>query len=478
MTGTFYWHDYETWGTDPRLDRPAQFAGLRTDWDLNPMGEPLVVYCRPADDLLPDPESCLITGLTPQRALSQGLPEAHFFARIHAELAQPLTCGAGYNSMRFDDEVTRFGLWRNFFDPYAREWQNDNSRWDLIDVLRMAHALRPDGLDWPLHDNGHASFRLEDLCAANGIPHGTAHEALADVRATLSLARRLRERQPRLFDFALQLRDKRQARALLEPLQPVLHVSAKYPAELGCIAPVLPLASHPGNPNGVLVYDLRVAPEPLLELEVAAIQERLFRPRRTPPEGEAPVERIPLKQVRLNHAPMLAPLKTLGKQAAARWRIDLAQIQRHADQLKAARGLPDKLRQVFAAPESGPPQDPDQDLYGGFLNARDRALVAQVRRTPPGALGDARFPFQDPRLAPLLFRYRARNWPETLSAEERHQWDQERRRRLTGAEGGGRTLDGYRARVRELRETRADPLALGVLEELLAWADRIDPGPA
>ena len=179
---SFYWHDYETWGTDPRRDRPCQFAGQRTDLDLNPIGPPLVIYARPAADILPHPEACLITGLSPQMAAERGLPEAEFAADIARELSRPGTCGVGYNSLRFDDEVTRHLFYRNLRDPYGREWQNGNSRWDLIDTLRLAHALRPTGINWPTGEDGVASFRLEGLTQANGIEHSGAHDALADVR--------------------------------------------------------------------------------------------------------------------------------------------------------------------------------------------------------------------------------------------------------------------------------------------------------
>jgi len=167
---SFYWHDYETFGVDPCRDRPAQFAGQRTNRDLEPIGEPLVVYCKPARDVLPSPMSCLITGITPQRAERDGLIEAEFAARLHEELAEPGTCAAGFNSIRFDDEFTRNLLYRNFYDPYAREWENGNSRWDIIDLARMCYALRPAGVEWPRHADGAASFRLEDLSGPGGRP--------------------------------------------------------------------------------------------------------------------------------------------------------------------------------------------------------------------------------------------------------------------------------------------------------------------
>lgn len=267
---TFFWHDYETTGIDPARDRPLQFAGVRTDADFNIMEEPVMLYCRPSEDVLPHPKACLVTGITPQTALREGVTEAEFIARIHAELARPGTCGVGYNSIRFDDEITRYTLYRNFYDPYAREWQNGCSRWDIIDMLRLTRALRPDGIEWPVYEDGRPSMRLEDLTRANGIDHGNAHDALSDVHATIAIARLVRERQPKLFNYVLQNRGKRAIQSQLDVarMKPVLHVSSKYPAEWGNAAIVAPLANHPTNRNSTLVWDLRIDPTPLFELDV------------------------------------------------------------------------------------------------------------------------------------------------------------------------------------------------------------------
>ncbi len=475
MTGTFFWHDYETWGADPARDRPAQFAGLRTDFDLNPVGESVVLFSRPAADMLPHPEACLITGITPQRASSEGLPEAEFIARIHGELARPLTCGAGYNSIRFDDEVTRYTLYRNFFDPYAREWQNGNSRWDLIDALRLAHALRPDGICWPSREDGSTSFRLEDLSAANGIAHAAAHDALSDVQATIGLARLLKRVQPKLFNFALDLRAKRVAEAQLglNAPRPLLHVSSKYPAQQGCIAPVLPLVRHPVNRNGAIVADLRQDPSAWLSLDAASIAERVFTRVEALPEG---VERIGLKTVHVNRSPMLAPMATLTGEAAQRWQIDAEAVAAHAQTLASAVGLAEKLQQVFAPPPQQA-RDPDLDLYGGFLNDGDRALCEAVRGTLPDTLGKKDFAFLDKRLATLLFRYRARNWPHSLAPAEVGLWEIYRKKRLADADGSaGISLAEYRRRIEELAVQRAaDSGAQSVLAALRTWADAIDP---
>ena len=167
---SFFWHDYETFGRDPRLDRPAQFAGIRTDLDLNEVGEPVMLYCKPAPDYLPDPEACLLTGILPLECLAKGLPEYRFADAVLAELGASGTIGVGYNSIRFDDEVTRHLMWRTLRPPYDREWRNGCSRWDLLDVVRATAALRPEGIEWPRHDDGRPSFKLEHLSAANKMP--------------------------------------------------------------------------------------------------------------------------------------------------------------------------------------------------------------------------------------------------------------------------------------------------------------------
>ena len=368
MTTTFYWHDYETFGADPARDRPSQFAGIRTDQDFNSIDEPLTIYCQPAGDMLPHPDACLITGITPQQAREKGVPEAQFIARIHQELAQPGTCAVGYNSIRFDDEVTRYTLYRNFYDPYGREWQNGNSRWDIIDLVRVCCALRPEGIEWPLHDDGTPSFKLEHLSVANGIAHEAAHDALSDVHATIGLAKLIRDKQPKLFDYVFKLRNKREVAKLINVVEqkPLLHTSAMFPASRYCTTLVMPLCVHPSNSNGVIAYDLTVDPMSLLELDSEAILERLYTPTAELPEG---VERIALKTIHLNRSPVVATTALLNDDVAQRLQLDLPQARQHYQQLKAASGLVEKLREVFSHNAFAPHTDPDVMLYsGGFAS--------------------------------------------------------------------------------------------------------------
>ncbi|KOR31112.1 exonuclease I [Achromatium sp. WMS2] len=475
MPNSFYWHDYETWGADPSYDRPVQFAGLRTDWELNPIGKPLVVYARPSNDILPCPEACLITHLTPQYVIAKGsIPEAEFISRIHHELARPNTCSTGYNNLRFDDEVTRYTLYRNFYDPYAREWRNGNSRWDLIDVIRLAHALRPEGIDWPYQD-GVVSFRLTDLSAANNISHLGAHEALSDVLATISLAKLLLRVQPKLFNFALELRNKKRVRDLIDPRnpQPILHVSSKYLAEHGCIAPVLALANHPVNTNEIIVVDLRLDPQILLDLDSQEIHDLIFTKQQDLP---ANVQRLPIKTVHLNRVPMLAPLNTLTSQAGERWNINPDLVNQNASYLRPQ--LPTiaaKLQQVFTRTQPYPEREPEQDLYRGFLSAADATLCEIIRNTQPDKLSALQLEFQDPRLAPMFSRYRARNWPETLTAAEIADWDNYRRQHVLGPAMAPRlNLDSFREELAKLRlQHSSDPKNMQIINNLELWGKNL-----
>lgn len=426
---SFLFHDYETFGTDPRRDRPAEFACWRTDTQFQPIAEPVLVRCQPPPDYLPDPGACALTGIGPMAALAEGLPEPEFARRIHAEMAEPGTCSLGYNSIRFDDEFTRNLFWRNFLDPYEREWRQGNSRFDLIDLARAAYALRPEGLSWPLRDDGQPSFRLEDLAAANALPHSHAHSALSDVEATIALARRLWAAQPKLCVHALGLRDKHKVAAQVEwrTRRPFVHVSQRFPAARGCLAVMVPLALHPTQANKTICVDAGVDPTPVLEWPVDRLATELFR------SGDDPV-RVPLgiKLVHANRAPFVAPLGVLKGVDHQRIQFDEALVEKHVQALAGADGLAVKLASLYRQLESQerPPADPEEALYDGFVGDADRKLAESLRRASPEALAEIAAAFRDHRLATLAFRYRARHHPGTLDRHEQERWRSECSQRL------------------------------------------------
>lgn len=515
---TFLWHDYETFGINPRQDRPAQFAAIRTDADLNVIGEPIMLYCQPAPDYLPDPASCLITGITPQVCLLRGIPEHEFTAQIEAALSQPGTIGVGYNTIRFDDEFTRFMLWRNLRDPYAREWQNNCGRWDLLDVVRTAYALRPAGVNWPMKEiseeelqkinsaisnnatNNIASqaintpstgqksignltkptkpsFKLEDLTKANGLAHEAAHDALSDVRATIDLARLIKTTNPKLFDFCLSLHRKDRVAAelglptTLQNARPFLHVSGMFPAERGCIAIMFPLAMHPTNKNELIAWDLSEDPSTLATLNTDEIRLRMFTRASELPPGMA---RLPIKTIHLNKSPVvISSLKTLTPDMASQWGIDMALQMKHAENATELPDMNAMWAEIFKRTEVEKTiPDVDADLYGGFVGNNDRRRLNQLIALTPDKLLDARTGFEDERLEELYFRYKARNFPEVLNEDEQERWYEHCASRLQDGQGGARSLEAFYAQLNELSKT-ADTKGLAVLTALAEYGDSL-----
>ncbi len=476
MGTTLYWHDYETFGQNPRWSGIAQFAGIRTDEDLKEIGEPLMVYCQPPQDSWPDPVACLITGITPQHCRQHGLPDHQFAKAVVRELGRPGTCGVGFNNIRFDDEFTRQLLYRNFHDPYEREWKNGNSRWDLLDVLRMARALRPEGIEWPVDEQGNPTMKLERLTAANGIEHAGAHDALVDVRATIAMARLLKRVQPKLYDFAFRLRSKKFAAEQLDLVacQPVLHTSGKLGGQRLFTTLVMPLMPQPGNGNGIVVFDLMQDPAALLELPAEDIRQRLFTASSDLEEG---IERIALKTVHLNKSPMLAPLGLLDAGVEARIGLDRARCERHWLQLRPVLpALRDKLAEVFSQPYAPAVRDAEFLIYDGFVGDGDKRTMQAVRRAGEAELASQTFAFADPRLGELLFRYRARNFPGSLAAAELQQWQEFRHYRLHHkVSDDWLTREDYLATIASLEQQYKEaPDKLALLVTLKAWEPETD----
>ncbi|MCW6599382.1 exodeoxyribonuclease I [Yersinia ruckeri] len=428
---TFYVYDYETFGQHPALDRPAQFAGVRTDLDFNIIEEPLVVYCSPADDYLPQPEAVMITGITPQTALAKGINEAEFSQQIHQAFSVAGTCILGYNNIRFDDEVSRNIFYRNFYDPYAYSWQNGNSRWDLLDVMRACYALRPEGIIWPENDDGLPSFKLEHLTKANGVEHLQAHDAMSDVHATIALAKLVKQAQPRLFDYLYQHRSKHKISALIDiaEMTPLVHVSGMFGAARGNTSWVAPLAWHPENKNAVIMCDLAGDMSPLLELDAETLRERLYTRRDKLSADQAAV---PIKLVHINKCPVLAPAKTLLAENAERLAIDRQRCLQNLQVLRQNPQIREKVVTLFAeSPPFAASSDVDAQLYDGFFGDADRATMKIIQQTAPQNLPALDLSFQDPRLTELLFRFRARNYPNTLDDSEQRRWQNHRREMLS-----------------------------------------------
>jgi exodeoxyribonuclease-1 len=332
--------------------------------------------------------------------------------------------------MRFDDEFIRYSNYRNLIDPYMREWANGNSRWDVIDLVRACYALRPEGVNWAFHEEGKPSFKLTDITDSNNMTHTSAHDALSDVEATIQVAKLIKEKQPKLFDYSLQLRKKAYVKNLLnwQFMKPIVHVSSKIPADRGCLAIMLPLAIHPTNPNGVICYDLAFDPNDLFELDVEDIRDRIFTPQSELPED---CPRIALKTIHINKSPFVSPLSVLKDVDLSRIKLDYAVNKTHLEKFKSAESMIQKVQAVFDQTFDNDSNDVDSMLYSGFFSPQDKNNFDAIRKLSFEGIQSTEFNFKDKRAKQLLVRYLARNYPESLSNQAQEEWLKDIRQRLS-----------------------------------------------
>lgn len=478
MASSLYFYDLETSGFSPREQRIMQFGGQRTDLELNPIGEPHNYLIKLTDDVLPDPDAVLLTGITPQKTLSEGLTEAEFMKIFATEISTPGTIFCGYNSIRFDDEFIRFLHYRNFYDAYRWHWDGGRSRWDMLDVVRMTRALRPDGIEWPFASDGKPANQLGLLTSVNKLAHDNAHDALSDVQATLALARLLRTKQPKLFQFLFNMRDKNQVKKLVETNQPFVYTSGKYQSEFHKTTVAIGLAAHPKK-AGSLVYDLRHDPTPFAKMDagkLAEIWQHFCR------EKPCPHPRLPVKTVQYNHCPAVAPLSVLDPASQKRLNISLDKINANLTKLQKtdaflsnlmdALEIMDKAQQArFITDEL----EVDGRLYDDFLTDQDQTKMSVVRQADAEGLKSLDLEFSDDRLEALLPLYKARNFPRSLTDDERQTWEQFRERKLLGGKAASRAAR-YFNRLAELSE-KADLTGEQryLLEELQLYGQSVLP---
>ncbi|HEX9153879.1 MAG TPA: exodeoxyribonuclease I [Candidatus Saccharimonadales bacterium] len=480
MSASFFFYDLETSGISASDARVMQFAGMRTDMQLSPIGDPVNILVKLADDVLPDPDAVLITGITPQSVMADGVTEAEFLRIFSDEVAIPGTVFVGFNTVRFDDEFMRYMHYRNFYDPYEWQWQDNRSRWDLLDVVRMTRALRPDGIQWPFDATGRPTNRLELLTALNKLDHAHAHDALSDVEATIAVAKLIRSKQEKLFDYLLNMRDKRKVTDLVMSGQPFVYASGRYPGEYEKTTVVTAICEQPGRAGTSFVYNLRHDPTQYKDKTPEQLAE-LWKWKKDPEEP-----RLPVKSLMANRCPAVAPLGVLDEPSQKRLKIDMAQIKKNFAMLKNMGDFEDHICKAWEIVESGREQvslintdaDVDRSMYQGFFGNGDKQSMRVVRAAKPAELSDLGLHFQDQRLNALLPLYKARNYPKTLSSEERADWERFCENKLLSG-GQHSRMAQFFGRLQDIaaRDNLTDHQKY-LLEELKLYAEGIMPASA
>lgn len=476
MAFSFFFYDLETSGVNPRKSRIMQFAGQRTDDNLKPVGNPYNFLIKITDDVLPDPDAILITGITPQKTLQEGISEAEFCKVFKKEIFTPDTCFVGFNNIRFDDEFLRFFLYRNFCDPYGWQWENGCSRWDLLDVVRMTRALRPEGIKWPVDYKGMATNRLELLAKENRLAHAAAHDALSDVKATIAVADMIKTRQPKLFEYLKSVRGKKKVKEFIETGQPFVYSSGKYPSEYEKTTIVQSLGPHPDK-QGVLVYDLRHDPGPFLKMnasELASIWKYT---------KDKDAVRLPVKAFQFNRCPAVAPLGVVDDSAFKRIKLELKAVNKHRTLLLGSKDFYKKLCEALAMLNQSRTDQAalfidrqlvDEQLYDSFISDQDKNISAYIAAAQPAEISSFESELNDDRLKKLLPLYKARNFPSFLTDEERQEWEKYRAGALTNGKNNS-SLARFSRRLNELAENVTDKNKLYLLEELRLYAESIVP---
>lgn len=472
MADSFFFYDLETSGVDARNARIMQFAGQRTDLDLNPIGEPYNYLIKLTEDTLPEPDAIMITGITPQQTIAEGLSEAEFIKVFDEQLNQPNTIYVGFNSVRFDDEFIRFLMYRNFYEPYGWQWQDGRSRWDILDLVRMTRALRPEGINWPFASDGKPTNRLELLTELNKLSHDDAHDALSDVRATIAVAAMIKQKQPKLFDYSLKTRNKKVVQHLVESDEMFVYVSGKYSSEFDKLAVVHSMGQHPDR-GGALVYDLRHNPE----LYIKMSPEELVESWKYKKDSDEP--RLPVKTLKFNRCPAVAPVSVLDKKSEQRLQIDIATHKLHLQILIDNADFYGRLLKALEIMDSARlPQatlvselsNVDSRLYDGFISDADKSQSEKLRRAKPTEIDSQNYAFKDDRLNALLPLYKARNFPKSLNDEERGRWESFRVNRLNSQ------IAGFSSKLDALsKDPKLSKQKQYILEELRLYAESILP---
>lgn len=472
MAQTFFFYDLETSGLNAREDRIMQFAGQRTDMNLTPIGDPYNVLVALSDDTLPSPDALMVTGITPQKTIEEGYSEAQFARMLSEEIFTPDTIVVGFNNVRFDDEFIRHLLWRNFYDPYEWCWKDGRSRWDMLDVVRMTRALRPEGIRWPVDNVGEPTNRLELITHENGIAHKNAHDAMSDVDALIDVTKLIRNKQPQLFEYLLKMRDKKEVVKLVnvDDKKPFVYSSGRYDKEFAKTTVAFPLAA--GRNGNVVVYDLRYDPTPFVDLSESELAHKVYASWQ---ERQAEdFMKLPAKELQPNRCPAVAPLGVLAHgDGWEKISLDAETIAKHQKILLAHPEFAEKLRTIFEnKPEFTRSPDPEAQLYDGFLNDRDRLRVEAVHSASERELADFHPDFIDERLPNLLLHYKARNFPKTLDETERVSWEVWRTARLKVQ------LSGYLASLQRLLAASIDDNKMFIIQELQLWVEAIVPDDA
>lgn len=480
------WYDYETSGRDAAADRPIQLGWQVTDPGMEPVADADSVLVRLPDDVLPSPGAMLVHQILPEIHQREGISEAELANHLE-QLIGPRTLVAGYNSRGFDDKFTQHVFYRCLRDPYTWQYADGRGRFDLYPVVLTYFVLAPDAIRWPEDHDGRPRFKLDRIGPLNQLDQGLkrAHDASADVAVTARLAKQLALHDSDLFASCLKRIDKHfvtdQIRADGRS-EGLLEITPFAGWDRGFVRDLWIPFRLSERSNDYVAFDLNRDPQEVMAGLIHLVESHVT----DASELRKHVRELGLYTIRINAQPMLFRRGILGSEVKARLeafgRDEALQNQHldvwhHIQESPAFKQLYQLAVQVLAEPEQVTPADVDFALYaGGFLSTHDKDLLASLPLMDPEGLSQWAQPFDDPRYGELLFRYRARNFPQSLTQGEWKQWQKIRRDKLMGIHQTKTQASRIQDELLEISQ-RADlePHQIEQLQQFVNWLDNQPP---
>ncbi|CAL4324385.1 exodeoxyribonuclease I [Buchnera aphidicola] len=413
---SFLFYDYETFGLHPALDKPAQFACIRTDSDFNVIQKPIVLYCYPPNDYLPNIQSVLTTHISPIHAYKIGMNEFFFSKKIFDIFNVCNTCIVGYNNIQFDDEVTRNIFYRNLLDSYSWCWKQNNSRWDVIKIILACYVLSPNNFEWPKNDFGNISFKLQDLTNVNNITHTNKHDALSDVYATVYLIKLIKKKKPELLNFLFKYRVKNNIKNLIDIQNriPIIYISNIFGRLRNYTSCIIPIFWNMQNSNMLVFFDLYYNIEDLIEYmkHIANNNIDIYQ-----------LRKVGINFLYINRCPVLIPINFFSIKKLSCLGINSNIVLKKICLLYKNILLIEKINIFFTNFKYNYNNtNVDLGIYNNFFSQKDHYLMKVIHNTEINKLNKKKFFFYDNRLKELFFRLRARNFPEILNIFEKKKW--------------------------------------------------------
>ncbi|MDA8561631.1 exonuclease domain-containing protein [Gammaproteobacteria bacterium] len=392
---TFLFYDIESTGLNKSFDQVLQFAGIRTDKDLNEIERyELKVKLNP--DIIPSPFAT-ITHRISVKNNQDNISEYEAIKKIHSWINQPNTKSLGYNTLGFDDEFLRFSFFKNLLPPYSHQYANNCGRLDLYPMTAMYYLFKNEILNWPKIENK-ISLKLEQLNNANNLAKGQAHDAMVDVEATLKLAREFKK-ESKMWDYLIGFFNKNEdiARSNLLKNSPALYFNGYLGHDNNFQCPVIFLGQHKYYKNQSIW--LRLDSTKLIETTQETIQNTTQIIRKKPGE---PGFLLPIKKRYLNY---------LTKERLDQTEINELWLKNNSETLKAIASYHTNF--IYPTYQN---VDIDSSLYlNGFKNSNEEKFCRDFHKAPDKEKTKIIDKAPNQNLKKQAIRILGRNFPENLS---------------------------------------------------------------